>query len=509
MGLRPEQSRTSHLLAQTAAALLLIPALVLVWRGFERLAALLVYPFPHDTLEGTLLYEARLIQAGEPLYQPLELYRFVSAPYPPLHPVLMALTDQIMGPHLFWGGRLISAASAVAVGVLLVVAGRLIGRSWLVGAIVGAVLISAPPFFLWGSRIKPDLFALWWILLGLLLASASLARGTSTTMGRWLLVAAASSYVCAFFTKQTAIAAPFATGLALLLTDVRHWRAGERAGFVGRVPVRWATVLFSTIYLASAFGTWALLDALTGGNYTLHVWWEGERTGWWSWGLMQKFVVLLAPYWPLMLLAVAAAVRGWHDPRARVVACYALVAPLTLFAAGETGANHNHLLETLLALTLAGVALAGWAATGTARPLARAAVFGGLALQLWLALLPPPAWYGSEIAPADPPERYVVFMANTPGEILADDPGLLLLAGKPIRYDDPSTQGPAVRLGAWDEAGMLDDIRNRRFSAIVIPVDVRIDTQDAAGRWTPAMLAAIREHYAVLFDDTLMVYTPR
>ena len=55
-----------------ALALLVLLALPLLWGAATRLLALLGYPYPHDGLEGTLLYEARLLLAGEPLYQPLE-----------------------------------------------------------------------------------------------------------------------------------------------------------------------------------------------------------------------------------------------------------------------------------------------------------------------------------------------------------------------------------------------------------------------------------------------------
>ena len=57
---------------------LALPALPLLWSAAARLLALLRYPYPHDGLEGTLLHEARLLWAGEPLYQPLDrgaLYR--------------------------------------------------------------------------------------------------------------------------------------------------------------------------------------------------------------------------------------------------------------------------------------------------------------------------------------------------------------------------------------------------------------------------------------------------
>ena len=74
--------------------LLVLLGLVLAWHGIAQLYLLFGWPYPTDGLEDTLLYEARLMRAGQALYQPLALDRFVSAPYPPLHPLLLALADQ-------------------------------------------------------------------------------------------------------------------------------------------------------------------------------------------------------------------------------------------------------------------------------------------------------------------------------------------------------------------------------------------------------------------------------
>src|SRR5436853_7862951 len=101
-------TRPAALSGATWIVALALLALPLLWSAATRLLALLNYPYPHDGLAGTLLHEARLLWAGEPLYQPLTRLRFVSAPYPPLHPLLLGLVNKIAGPHVFWSGRLIS-----------------------------------------------------------------------------------------------------------------------------------------------------------------------------------------------------------------------------------------------------------------------------------------------------------------------------------------------------------------------------------------------------------------
>lgn len=516
-------ARSWPLFGTAVLALITAAALPLLWRAIGQLLKLLNYPYPTDQLEGTLLHEARLWRAGEALYQPLELYRFVSAPYPPLHPLVLGWVDQFAGPHVFWSGRLISIGATLAIGALIVLLARRVGGSWLAGVLGAAVFVSAPPVLLWGTRIKPDLFALLWTTLGLYLVSWAIDGTVATTQSMrrrsWVaLVLALVSFGLAFLTKQTMLIAPFAAGLALLVADlhafVRPAPGTDRSGYVWRLPIRLRTLVFGLGYLGMAGALWLLVDLVTDGNFSAHV--QGlHRSDWWTMELVRKYIWLLAPYWPLMLLALtlwAALLRGvWRADRALIPACYMLVAPLTLLGAAEIGANHNHLIETTLALSIAGGCVAGWAsALVTRQRVIGLALLALIAVQIGLAFRPQP-WFVGELEVSNPPERYLNFMRNTPGEILADDIGLLLQAGKPIRYDDPSTMGPAAVSGVWNQHGLLEDIENQRFSAIMIPEDVvkQPVPYDGVGRWTEAMRTAIREHYELLYDDTINTYVPR
>jgi hypothetical protein len=544
----------------TPALLLILapPAAALLWGALARIAALLGYPYPHDGLEGTLLYEARLLRSGEPLYQPLDLHRFVSAPYPPLNYVAVALLDLYEGPHVFWSGRVVSLVAAL---VVAAAAAALIwrgSRSAPAAAIGATLLLSAPPVILWATRIKPDLLALAFTSLGLLLTSLVLTRAEGRGQGTEgqeagaphpspriphpSLILAAACFALAFFTKQTAVAGPLAAGIALLAADVRDWLALRRASgrgasgedrtadlrpqtsaqtagspqthlrpspFVFQLPIRTRTLAFTALYFALALGVWALLDLVTNRAYTLHVWWNFERVKWWSPGLFLRIIGLLGFWWPAMILAAAGVALAFRRRALFVPAAYALAAPISLVATGETGANHNHLLECHLALAILGAAALGCALRdATRRPLPALALAAITAAQLWLAFTPP-AWYEDQLAPKDHPERFLVFMRSTPGEILADHTGLLFQAGKPLRYNDPSTMGPAARTGKWDQRGLLEDIANRRFSAIMIPTNAEKSLVDPSGRWTPEMLAAIREHYRLAFRDRIYTFVPR
>ncbi|MBC8075102.1 MAG: hypothetical protein H7Y32_03420 [Chloroflexales bacterium] len=93
--------------------------------------------------------------------------------------------------------------------------------------------------------------------------------------------------------------------------------------------------------------------------------------------------------------------------------------------------------------------------------------------------------------------------------MLADDVGLLVAAGRPLRYDDPSTMGPAVSSGVWDESTLLQEIADQRFSAVLMPFDAERRDMDVTGRWSPRFIATLRQHYRVLYRDTIVSYVPR
>jgi 4-amino-4-deoxy-L-arabinose transferase-like glycosyltransferase len=423
----------------------------------------------------------------------------------------------------------VSLAATLLVAAALAVAAFWLGRSLPVAALAAALWLAFPPVQLWATRIKPDPLALALTALGLLAAirwrmqaadrrqQTADRRSQAVTLVRahaWLL-AAATLFALAFFTKQTAVAAPLATGLALLLDALLAWRARRASPLEALRPA----LLFALAYGALIGLGWLALELGTRGQYTFHVW-GLHRSEWWSAGLLAKFIALLAPSWPLMLagaglLVYALASRASAHPPLRLPACYLLVAPVTLLGAGETGANHNHLLEAQLALTLGGCAFASVLVTGALRgrrgglaPLLAPLLALALLAQLW-ELRERPAWYGGEFDLEQTTARFVEFVRSQPGEVLADDVGVLVAAGRPLRYDDPSTMGPAIESGVWDESNLLQEVAARRFSAVLMPFDAERRDVDVTGRWSPRFIATLREHYRVLYRDSIVSYVPR
>ena len=478
-----------------------LPRLASVWlalacgwwallRGARYLLGALQYGAPLDGQEGMALWEAGLLRSGQGLYVPVVPDNFVSAPYPPLHPLLLALFGESSLPHVFWSGRLISVLAALLVALAGFGVVQQATRSRLAGLAAAVTVLAFAPLQVWALRIKPDLTGLAFTVVGLWLTMLwQQPEPTASATNRRLLppalIAAALAFTLAHFSKQTMLAGPLAAGTYLLLRD-------------RRLALRWAL-----LYLALVAATWATLDLVTHGQYTYHVWvlhklqWYGSR----FWKLASQ----LRDTWPLIILGLVG--LGATLRRPTVINAYLLWAPASLIGAGVIGSHHNHLLETGVALALAGGQAIGLALRGGGVLRVLAPVLLGTQLLLWAT---PLQWFVGDFELDNNYTRFVDYLRATPGEVMADDVGLVYAAGRALRYDDPAGMGPAATLGLWDQRQFVQLIRDGYFSTILLPMDVFKDgLVDPSGRWTPEMLQAVKDTYAIKFRDSLLIYVPK
>jgi hypothetical protein len=469
--------------------------------------------------------------------------------------------------HLFFAGRLISLGAMVAAAIVAGLLAWRLGGSPLAGLLAAPLMLAAAPVQLWATRIKPDPLALALSAAGLLCAALALVRGQTghgQSVGKGggsqpaLLILAALLFAAAYFTKQTYIAAPLAVGLALLLGGAPFalpWPAPRRLGrLVRKAPRspltdlrnmlgnRRPLLLFASTYLAAVGLSWVLLDIATSGQFTFHVW-GLHPPEWWSFGRFLRYTELLLPALPLVALCVLGlslliwpmlAGRRIPDAARLLPLLYAALGTATVVGAGTVGSHHNHLLEPTLALTIGGCSVAGWllpvagirpSASGFRGSEKRLGGEGwqthlaplggllaaGLLLVQGVSYIERPIWYGGEFNQTrdEDWQRFVELLASQPGEVLSDDVGLLLLAGKEPRYDDPATMGPASRSGLWDQSGLIREVEERRFDLILLHFDATEQSMDGGGRWSPEFIAALRANYDLLYRDRYFSYVPR
>lgn len=451
-----------------------LPRIVAFW------AEALRWPFPTQGSESLMVWEAGKLARGESIYvaNTPDRHGFVSGPYTPLYFAAIALTLKL-APTVYTGGRLITLGAwlVLLVVVALLGAAHAPRRAGWVAALYGALSLAVfSPGVIWAVRVKPTIPALALAALGLLIVQRTYRSPRHAYL--WAL----APFVAAYFTKQTTLAAPAAATLFLLL--YAGWRAAAR--FVGVGIVAGGLPL-------------ALLTLATGGEFFRHVVTD-RRLAWQEQLLFNFGGLFLRDSWPLLAAAAVAAVALLALRLPSVAPYYLLLAGALVITIGVEGADHDHLIELACACALAlGSALAATLATPTRAQLVAWALLPLLAAQVATGWTPDP-WYDTELrVPTAATRRQldliVTNIRNTPGEVLAEEIGLIMLADKPVPYDDPQAMAALSRVGRWDQQQLLDDLQNQRFSLVILPANPRVEL------WTPEVLAAIRANYHLKFRD--------
>jgi hypothetical protein len=97
-------------------------------------------------------------------------------------------------------------------------------------------------------------------------------------------------------------------------------------------------------------------------------------------------------------------------------------------------------------------------------------------------------------------------LAREPGDVLTDNPGLAVAAGKRIAFEFQIFQLLEAQ-GMWSEQPIVDAIEARQFNLVVLmhPVDGPI----SGTRWTPAIREALRSAYVPAGQQSgFWVYRP-
>jgi hypothetical protein len=316
-------------------------------------------------------------------------------------------------------------------------------------------------------------------------------------------------FAVGFYFKHTALAGPLAAGLFLLLRAPR------------------VAIAFGAGYALAVLLPFALLNALTDGGFAQHLV-AFHRS--WAWG---NYVELATPfllrYWPLFVVPLLTLAVDAARRRPDLPGLYLLSAVAVSLGGGTHGGNHNHFLETLLALAIANGSAVGRLLVFGRRVLESdrgqksllGSVVPAAAVALMLlpaaALLAEPAggraWLAGDLRPPSAAERLgwqqvLPVVAADAGPVYSDNVGLLLLAGQPIRYTDPFTLAAAVAAGQWSDAALVAAVRRREFSLIALRYDVG-RLRSVPTDITPDLLAAIREHYTVADRNVMFLYRPR
>jgi hypothetical protein len=183
---------------------------------------------------------------------------------------------------------------------------------------------------------------------------------------------------------------------------------------------------------------------------------------------------------------------------------------------GTLGGNHNHLLDLVAACCLGVGAGVGLVLTSEklSVPWRAATVALGLLALCWVpSLFSVPVWLQLEFnqLKAERTEGMMnifQYVTNDPGEAYSDNVGLMVTTRNRLWSTDPYTQTHATFYGRWDESKLVQAIADRRFSQIILRVDVE-EPQAGAGDVSPGILQAVKDNYKLDERNVMNVYVPR
>jgi len=445
--------------------------------------------------ESWLLDGARRVARGEGLYSPPDQLPFMHIAYGPLYYAIVGGLQRVVGDTGYTVGRGVSLLATLIGGVALAWSMRRLTNRWSVGLLAaGFFLTQNLTALLWAPLHRVDALALGLTLVGLALATA----------GRVSL--AGVLFVLAILTKQTYLAAPVAVALAL-------WPCRARLSRFGAIVVGGGG-------LAVAVAQW-----LTGGWFLWHTV-IGNRNE----PDLVTFAALMGSFLQYNGVPVLAALAAFALPAApgeRPWRVYFLACLLTLPSLAKLGASSNYWLElsaaTAAVLALASHRLAAWA---HARLIGPTVIAGSLfiampgyqavaveaAANVTEALQPPSPHYLSLVGdsgatPLRVDASFVDWIAQQTGDLLTDNSGLAVAAGKPIEFEFQIFQLLEAE-GQWSEQPILDAIIARHFSLVALmhSLDGPVD----GTRWTPALRAALRAAYVPDGEQAgFWLYRPR
>ncbi|CAA9583624.1 MAG: hypothetical protein AVDCRST_MAG18-3501 [uncultured Thermomicrobiales bacterium] len=506
-------------------ALALLPLLLKVPTAAGFTGAILTYPFQVDDSEGVILSEAQWLARGVDPYQPARDDFFTAAPYTPIYTIINAAAFAV-GSFTFKVGRGVAWLATLAVAAII--GALVLGRThrpllalWTILAILTTNLIS-----IWSVRARPDHLALACNLAGFAIIwwrwRTLMATSGEATAARWRIDRAAwriiwltaICFALGFFTKQTLLAAPVAIGLGLLL-------ARPRLGFA-----------FGVIYGSLVLLPFAALTLITRGGFYQHI--VAFHSSWSARDFLLLWGPFVARYWPPLLLGAGlpltvlltalkapdklAHLRADAD---LLPALYLPVAAFFALGAGTHGGNHNHFVETIVVALFCSALLIGrlldlpkntlnWRALTPTLLVALALVLGAEAR------FGGTNWLARDFRQPLPQERegwrnVAAFVTNDPGPVYADNVGLLLVAGKEVRYTDPFSLAYATRTDQWDDRALVARVERGEFSLIALRYDLFATAADGGGPndLTPGLYTAIRAHYRVIERNVMTLYVPR
>ena len=432
--------------------------------------------------EGSLLGATSQVASGLSLYPPIKQLPYINNMYGPVPYFLGALWVKLFGLS-FTMPRLLVTVSAAWCAVLIGLLVRHWGAAPPVSAAFGLLYLAMGVGQENVVYYRVDLIGLAFSLTGLYIYATS---------RRWYLSAA--FFVTGLFCKFTLLAAPLACFVYALCR--REWNKALRFA------------LYNVALGALAF---AWMQHRTQGWFAFHtVWATALHPYSLALGLLGPYKHL-GPLCFLLVLGLALVYLAPSSPALWLPVVYLCATSVSLIAVGKAGSADNYYLEWQAALCLCGgIAYHLLRAQADQRSAVAALVPAALAATVLLNLHFPqrPAPY------AECSQAYEYVKTYPGNNILSENVGSVVLAGKPLLVNEPFNWSIAVERGGWPDAEILQLIRSRQVNLVLLDSKVeQLKAEPARVTWPSDVLDAIQDNYLLSksfnCSGAHFVYQPR
>ena len=461
---------------------------------------LVVWPYTIEHGEGGCVLSVWRWAAGARLYADAAAGQVPTYNYPPLYAMLLRLGISSSAPFL--AGRAINFAAILGVAMMVwFFVHRATGDR---SAALAASLLTLvfPETVRCGPTVRVDGLAVF-------LSVACLLAGWRFAESRAGLVAAALLGTAAWLSKQTAVVAPAALFLWLLIQrpQVRSAECGPlQAGEGGEGAARWANAAWFAgcyvFFMAAAIG---LAELLTKGLFLKNVLFYSVSV--YSWPLLAGWLEWYATEdRPVHFIAMAGLVLGlfggrqgkWRESPA---VFYLLVCLASLAALGKIGSSRAYFLEFDAACAIGlggGVGLIrGRAAAARARSYLAAGLLGAGVLSILA--IPGLVSDNFDDLPLGVQAAEVGVFRRARGPFLVEDCGFAISAGRTdLDLINPFLANQLFRRGLLDPAPYIANVRNGRYSLIVLDSLAERPDQNTSDRFPRALLEQISRSYRMV-----------
>ncbi|MCA0354873.1 MAG: glycosyltransferase family 39 protein [Chloroflexi bacterium] len=286
-------------------------------RGMYHIYAVLAFPYDIANGEGFVLRDAALLFQGESIYQPVDRSPFLVSNYPPLFPWIASKLMLITGPS-FIATRLVSALAFIGIAVLIV--WYLQRKHMPIGysLFAGLIFFNSIYVYYWSAWSRVDGLAVFFSLAAVI--AIDLNQNSRSALF------AAIACVAAVATKQSALSAPAAIAIYLLIRDRKLLLI-----FLGA----WGGLLIPAVL-------W--LNYATQGEFLQHII-TYNQLEWYPRVFLGQLKNFMTTHFLFLLAYVYFVVH--YFKRERLLMLYATLALITTVTTGRDGASTNYFIESI------------------------------------------------------------------------------------------------------------------------------------------------------------------